>query len=101
MAILTVTSISGPKKSQNLKISPVLQQKNAPKDQKNPHTWCGGIPGFNVLSSFSSLPLSCLSFSSFPLLLALEKPKSGPSNEVIGMYMFIYIYIYSRSCVPK
>ena len=39
---------------------------------------------------FLIFAFSCLRFSSFPLLLDFLKPKSGPSNEVIG-YMHIHL----------
>ena len=51
--------------------------------------------GFFHVSMFSLLSHLCLFlpyFSSFPLLLGFLKPKSGPSNEVIGIYC-VYIYI--------
>ena len=55
MAILTVTSISGPKKSQNLKISPALQQKMAQKTRRTPTL---GVGAFHV-SMFCLLSHLC------------------------------------------
>ena len=45
-------------------------------------TW--GFFTFQRFVFFLIIAFSCLSFSSFPLILDLLKPKSGPSNEVIG-----------------
>ena len=59
--------------------------------QKNPHTKCGGFSRLNVLSSFSSLPFLALVFHLSLCFLTSLKPKSGPSNEVIGIYIYIYI----------
>ena len=47
--------------------------------------------GFFHVSMFCLLSHLCLLlpyFSSFPFLLDFSKPKSGPSNEVIGIYIY-------------
>ena len=77
---LAITSISGPKKV-NISIFPQLYSKNDP--EKPPHqVW--GFFTFQWFVFFLIFAFSCLSLSSFPLLLDFLKPKSGPSNEVIG-----------------
>ena len=82
------------KKWSKFQFFPSFIVKNNPE---NPHTWCGGFSCFNVLSSFSSLPFLALVFHLSLLLLDFLKPKSGPSNEVIGKkYMCIYIYIHTH-----
>ena len=68
---------------------PNFRAKNDPPPKKNTHThlvW--GFFTFQCFVFFLIFAFSCLSFSSFPLLLDFFKPKSGPSNEVIG-YMAI------------
>ena len=72
--------------------------KNDP--EKPPHlVW--GFFTFQCFVFFLILAFSCLSFSSFPLLLDILKPKSGPSNEVIGLYIYIYIYGCGAICRRK
>ena len=76
---MAITSISGPKKGQIFKFS---NYKNDP--EKPPHlVW--RFFAFQCFVCFLIFAFSCLSFSSFPLLLDFLKPKSGPSNEVIGI----------------
>ena len=41
---------------------------------------------FFLIFSFS-FPFLAFSFSSFPLLLDVVKPESGPSSEVVGMFL--------------
>ena len=54
---------------------------------KPPHlVW--GFFTFQCFVFFLIFAFSCLSCSSFPLLLDLLKPKSGPSNEVMGTFFF-------------
>ena len=50
--------------------------------KKNPHR---GLFTFQCFVFFLIFAFLCLIFSSFPLLLDFSKPKSGPSNEVIGI----------------
>ena len=88
-----ITSISGPKKGQHFKFYPVSKEKN-----KHPHlVW--GFFTFQCFVFFLIFAFYCISFSSFPLLLDFLKPKSGPSNEVIGYGAILYIYIYSLCVV--
>ena len=47
-----------------------------------------GFFTFQCFVFFLTFAFSCLSFSSFPLLLDFLKPKSGPSNEDIGSKSF-------------
>ena len=59
-----------------------------------------GFFTFQYFVFFLIFAFSCLSFSSFPLLLDFSKPKSGPSNEVIGkISIYIYMYMYMYMCV--
>ena len=51
-----------------------------------------GFFTFPCFVFFLIFPFPCLFVSSSPLLLDSLKPKSGPSNEVIGMYIYIYIW---------
>ena len=51
---------------------------------KTPH-----LVSFQCFVFFLIFAFSCLSFSSFPLLLDFLKPKSGPSNEVIGKIAYV------------
>ena len=81
---LAITSISGPKKGQIFNL-PQFYSKNGP--EKPPHlVW--GFFTFQRFVFFLIFAFSCLSFSSFPLLLDFLKPKSGPSNEVIGEILY-------------
>ena len=54
--------------------------------QKNPPHQVWGSFTLQCFVFFLIFAFSCLSFSSFPLLLDFLKPKSGPSNEVIGIF---------------
>ena len=77
---MAITSISGPKQGRNFNV-PQFYSKNDP--EKPPHqVW--GFFTFQCFLFFLTFAFSCLIFSSFPLLLGFLKPKSGPSNEVIG-----------------
>ena len=85
MQFLAITSISGQKKGSKIQISPQFYSKNDP--EKPPHlVW--GFFTFQYFAFFLIVAFSSLSFSSFPLLLDFLKPKSGPSNEVIGNFFF-------------
>ena len=83
---MAITSISGPKKTVKFSIFPSFIIKIT---QKNPHTWCGCFSRFNIWSSSSSLPFLALVFHLFSLLLDFLKPKSDPSNEVIGCSIYL------------
>ena len=48
-----------------------------------------GFFTFQCFVFFLIFAFSCLSFSSFPLLLDFLKPKSGPPNEVVGIYIYM------------
>ena len=91
---LAITSITGPK-SHNFNFSPVYSKKMTP--EKNPLlVWVFfTFQCFVLFLIFASA--SCLSFSSFPLLLDFLKPKSGPSKEVIGIFFnrewFSFLYL--------
>ena len=82
---MAITSISGPKKRSKFQFFPSFIAKKWPR--KKP-TLGVGVFHVSMFCHLSHLCLFCLSFSSFPLLLDFLKPKSGPSNEVIG-YMAI------------
>ena len=71
---MAITSISEPKKGQNFNF-PQFYSKN---DPEKPHAWCGVFFTFQCFVFFLIFALSCLSFSSFPLLLDFLKPQSGP-----------------------
>ena len=62
---MAITSISGPKSK--FQVSPNFIVKN---DPENPLTWWGGFV-FQCFVFFLIFAFSCLSFSSFPLLLDL------------------------------
>ena len=63
---------------------PQFYSKNDP--EKPPHlVW--GFFMFQCFVFFLIFAFSCLSFSSFPLLLDFLKPKTGPSIEVIGYFL--------------
>ena len=85
---MAITSISGPKKGHIFNF-PQFRSKDDP--EKHPHL-VRGFFTFQCFVFFLMFAFSCLSFSSFPLLLDFSKPESGPSNEVIGS---IYIYIHT------
>ena len=54
------------------------------------HTKCVCfLSRFNVLSSFSSLPFLALVFFYLSLCFLTLKPQCGPSNEVIGIYIYV------------
>ena len=56
---------------------------NFPDLKKSPHlAW--GVFTFQCFVFFLIFAFFCLSFPSSPLLLDFLKPKSGPSNEVMG-----------------
>ena len=79
--LFAITSISGPNKVE-ISNFPQFIVKNDPG--KPPHqVW--GFFTFPCFLFFLIFAFSCLIFSSFPLLLGFLKPKSGPSNEVIGL----------------
>ena len=64
--------------------------------KKTPHLVCGFFT-FQCFVFFLIFAISCLSFSDFPLLLDFLKPKSGPSNEVIGkmaIYKIALLYFF-------
>ena len=66
---------------------PSFIAKNDP--EKPPHlVW--GFFTFQCFVFFIIFAFSCLSFSSFPLLLDFLKPKSGPSNEVTGIFVYCF-----------
>ena len=52
-----------------------------------PKRW--GFFMFQCFSFFLIFAFFCLSFSSLPLLLVFFKPKNGPPNEVLGIYIYI------------
>ena len=56
--------------------------------QKTPSLEGGGVFMFQCFVSFLILAFSCLTFSSFPVPFDLLKPKTGPSDEVIGNSFF-------------
>ena len=59
------------------------------EENKKKHTHTHLVWGFFTFQCFVFFLIfafSCLSFSSFPLLLDFLKPKSGPSNEVIVFF---------------
>ena len=67
------------------------------KKKKKNHTKCGGFSRFNVFVFFLIFAFSCLIFSAFPPLLDFLKPKSGPSNEVIGIYIYIFVFSFTTN----
>ena len=84
----------GPKKVKT-SIFPSFIVKLTQKKHTHIHTHTHLVWGFFVFQCFVIFLIfafSCLSFSSFPLLLDFLKPESGPSNEVV------YIYIYHFCC---
>ena len=54
------------------------------------HTWCGVFFHVSMSCLLSHLCLSCLVFS-FSLCFLTLKPQRGPSNEVIGIYIYTHI----------
>ena len=72
------------KKKIKISIYPQFYSKNG--QEKPPHqVW--GFFTFQCFVFFLIFAFLCLIFSSFPLLLDFLKPKSGPLNEVIYIYM--------------
>ena len=69
-------------------------------DPEKPPRLVWGFFTFQCFAFFLIFAFSCFSSSSFPLLLDFLKPKSGPSNEVIG-YLFILICLYLFLWVGK
>ena len=72
-------------------IFPQFHSKKSQKTHTHTHThlvW--GFFTFQCFAFFLIFAFSSLSFSAFPLLLDFLKPKSGPSNEVIGMHGMHY-----------
>ena len=69
----------------NFQCFPNFIVRNDP--EKPPHLVRGFLT-FQCFVFFLVFAFSCLSFSSFPLLLDFLKPKSGPSNEVIGEFSY-------------
>ena len=55
-----------------------------------------GFFTFECFVFFLIFAFSCLSLSSFPLLLDFLKPKSDPSNEVIGIYICCRVKTWSK-----
>ena len=83
---MAVTSVGGQVWVKNLKKSPVLLSKMA---MKHPHLK-GVLFQVSLFLLLSHLRLFfCLSFSSLPLRLDIFKPKNGPPNEVLGIYIYI------------
>ena len=86
---MAITSIGGPKKRSKTQIFPSFLVKIT---QKNPpHLEWGSftVSMFSLLSLLSqSLPFLALVFHLFPLLLDFLRPKSGPSNEVMGGFSY-------------
>ena len=73
-------------KRSNFQNFPSFIVKNDP--EKPPHlVW--GFFTFQCFLFFLIFAFPCLIFSSFPLLLGFLKPKSGPSNEVISIYIYM------------
>ena len=58
------------------------------------HTWCG-VFTFQCFVFFLIFAFSCLRFPSFSLLLDFLKPKSGPSNVVIGLNIYVHTYMHT------
>ena len=86
---MAITSISGLQKSQKFNFPQFYSKKTKHL------AW--GVFTFQCFVFFLISAFSCLSFSSFSLLLDFLKPKSGPSNEVIG-YMAITMCVYTCVC---
>ena len=71
----------------------IFAQFYSKNDPENPPHQVWGLFTFQCFVFFLIFAFSCLCFSSFPLHLDFLNPKSGPSNEVIGMHAYIYVYI--------
>ena len=86
------------KKRSKFQFFPSFIVKNDP--EKPPHQ----VWGFFTFQCFVFLLIfafSCLIFSSFPLLLDFLKPKSGPLNEVIGIYIYLSLSPKQASFLVK
>ena len=66
-------------------------------DPENPPHLVWGFFTFQCFVFFLIFAFSCFSYSSSPLLLDFLKPKSGPSNEVLYIYIYI-IYAGVFAC---